>query len=83
MLSTQPCLGAGQARCPSLLHGPSSRRRDVLSPRLYSLLAAAGPCPRGEMVISSDSLSNGICALYLCFFLVFFFLIVSDFMPVS
>lgn len=73
MLSTQPCLGAGQARCPSLLHGPSSRRRDVLSPRLYSLLAAAGPCPRGEMVISSDSLSNGICALYLCFFLVFFF----------
>lgn len=63
VLSTQPCLGAGQARCPSLLRGQCSHRRDVLSPRLYSLLAAVGRYPRGELVISSASLSGGIYSL--------------------
>lgn len=57
MPSIQPCLGesfrlcwkqAKQAKCPSLQCGESLDRKDVFSPRLYSALAAASPCPRGD-----------------------------------
>lgn len=57
MPSVQPCLWesfrlcckqAKQAKCPSLQRGESLDRKVVFSPRLYSALAAAGPCPRGD-----------------------------------